>query len=113
MRQTLNNLIDNAIHHTRPGDHITICARVDTTHALIQVSDEGEGISPDDLPYIFDLFYRADPARRHRDSYHHTGSGLGLSIARRLVEMHGGTIAVESHLGKGSTFTIALPLAKI
>lgn len=113
MRQTLNNLIDNAVQHTHPGDQITVRGRADASGAAIQVADQGEGIGPDDLPHIFDRFYRADLARGHGDAHHNTGSGLGLSIARRLVEMHGGTIDVESELGKGTTFTIRLPIAQI
>lgn len=108
MRQVLNNLMDNAIRHTRPGDKITLRARAEDGHATVQVIDEGEGIPPEALPHIFDRFYRVDPARRRSDG----GSGLGLSIARRLVEMHGGSISASSQAGRGTTFTIALPLAQ-
>jgi signal transduction histidine kinase len=72
------------------------------------VSDTGSGIAPQDLPHIFDRFYRADKARQRDDS---GGSGLGLAIAKAIVDAHGGTISVESALGKGTTFTIALPVA--
>jgi signal transduction histidine kinase len=106
MRQVLGNLIDNAIRHTKPGGTITISAQADTSGATLRIADDGEGIAPDDLPHVFDRFYRADPSRAHTRS----GSGLGLSISRRLVEMHGGTIEVQSTVGQGTTFTIHLPL---
>jgi len=105
MRQVLGNLIDNAIRHTRPGGNIELAAQVNASGVTFRVSDDGEGIAPEDLPHVFDRFYRADPARRRSDS----GSGLGLSISRRLVEMHGGTITVKSAPGQGTTFTITLP----
>ena len=105
MRQVLGNLIDNAIRHTKPGGNIELAAQADSSGITFRVSDDGEGIAPEDLPHVFDRFYRADPARRRSD----TGSGLGLSISRRLVEMHGGTITVASAPGQGTTFTITLP----
>jgi signal transduction histidine kinase len=104
IRQVLGNLIDNAIRHTKSGGHITISAKTDTEQTTIWVSDDGEGITEADLPYIFDRFYRGDRARGHGNN----GSGLGLSISRRLVEMHGGTIQVRSLVGQGTTFTIRI-----
>jgi signal transduction histidine kinase len=106
LRQTIGNLIDNAIRHTPQGKRITLRATAEPGYALIAVADEGEGIPPEDLPRLFDRFYRVDPARVRRDG----GSGLGLSIAKRLIEMHGGQISVESQLGHGATFTIRLPV---
>jgi two-component system sensor histidine kinase BaeS len=76
---------------------------------VLQVSDTGQGIAPDDLPHIFDRFYRADKARQRDDS---AASGLGLAITKAIVEAHGGTIAVESAPGSGTTFTITLPVAR-
>ena len=73
----------------------------------MEVADTGRGIAPEDLPRLFDRFYRADPSRSRSTG----GSGLGLTIARRLVEAHGGTIGAESVPGEGSRFTIRLPLA--
>jgi signal transduction histidine kinase len=115
MRQVLANLIDNAIRHTQPGGTITLGARAEAakdgsrgTHLAIWVKDDGMGISPDDLPRIFDRFYRSDPSRAHHQT---GGSGLGLSIARRLVEMHSGSIEVSSQPGRGATFTIRLPVS--
>jgi signal transduction histidine kinase len=115
LRQVLGNLIDNAIRHTRAGQRITLHASLngaapENAAVLIQVSDEGDGIQPEDLPHIFDRFYRADPARRRLSGRSDGGSGLGLSIARQLVEMHKGTISADSAPGKGTTFTIRLPL---
>jgi two-component system sensor histidine kinase BaeS len=112
MRQVLGNLIDNAIRHTEPGGTITLGARASDDKIAIWVTDDGEGIAPADLPHVFDRFYRADPSRARgpgRDNSGSSGSGLGLSISRRLVEMHGGAIGVKSTLGRGTTFTIELP----
>jgi len=106
MRQVIGNLIDNAIRHTQPGGKITLQAKPEKTGALIRVIDDGEGIKADDLPHIFDRFYRADRSRQHEK---HTGSGLGLSIAQRLVELHGGSISVESEPGQGTCFSVWLP----
>ncbi len=105
IRQVLGNLIDNAIRHTRPGGKITLGARAEADSITLWVADDGEGIPPEDLPHVFDRFYRADPSR----SRNNTGSGLGLSISRRLVEMHSGSISVTSKLGHGARFTIRLP----
>ncbi|MCC7447249.1 MAG: HAMP domain-containing histidine kinase [Anaerolineae bacterium] len=105
MRQVLGNLIDNAIRHTKPSGRIVLGASSDSTGVLMWVSDDGEGIAPADMPHVFDRFYRADRSRGRSK----TGSGLGLSISRRLVEMHGGTIGVNSTPGYGATFTIKIP----
>jgi two-component system sensor histidine kinase BaeS len=115
MRQVLGNLIDNAIRHTEPGGTITLGARASDGKIAIWVTDDGEGISPTDLPHVFDRFYRADPSRARGAGRDNTGSGgssgsgLGLSISRRLVEMHGGAIGVRSTVGRGTIFTIELP----
>lgn len=110
IRQVIGNLIDNAIRHTQPGGTITLRATPqkegEKIGALIRVIDDGEGIKADDLPYIFDRFYRADRSRHHEK---HSGSGLGLSIAQRLVELHGGSISVESEPGQGTCFSVWLP----
>ncbi len=104
MRQVIGNLIDNAIRHTKSGGHISIGAQSEGERIRIWVKDDGEGIAAADLPHVFDRFYRGDRSRGHSNS----GSGLGLSISRRFVEMHGGTIDVKSTLGQGTTFTIQL-----
>ncbi len=108
--QVLQNLLTNALRHTPAGGRVTISAALapDGRVALI-VADTGSGIAPEDLPRIFERFYRADSARARATG----GSGLGLTIARRLVEAHGGGIEVESSLGVGSRFTVLLPVATV
>lgn len=108
MEQVLTNLIDNALRHTPSEGSVTIRARGDKA-LLIEISDTGSGIPQEDLPFVFERFYKADKARtRGRLG----GTGLGLAIAKNLVEAHGGTISVQSKLGEGTTFTIALMLQK-
>ena len=75
--------------------------------AIASVSDSGIGIGPEDIPHVFDRFWRTDKAR----SREQIGAGLGLSIAKWIIDVHGGSISIESELGKGSAFTIHLPLA--
>jgi len=103
--QVLRNLLSNAITHTSEGGRITVDLVDDGDELHIGVADTGDGIPPEDLPYVFERFYRADPSRVRATG----GAGLGLTIARRLVEAHGGTIGVESEVGKGSRFTFTLP----
>jgi signal transduction histidine kinase len=108
MRQVIGNLVANALHHTGEGGTVALEALRDGASAvLLRVRDTGSGIAQEDLPYIFDRFYKGDSARAEG----HGASGLGLAIARSLVEMHGGSITVHSTLGQGATFTIRLPLA--
>ena len=103
--QVLRNLLSNAITHTSVGGRITVDLKDKDDELHIGVADTGDGIPPEDLPYVFERFYRADPSRVRATG----GAGLGLTIARRLVEAHGGTIGVESEVGKGSRFTFTLP----
>ncbi len=107
MAQVLGNLISNALRYTPSGGRITLTAAARDTSVMLQVADSGVGIAPDDLPYVFERFYRADASRHGNDG----SSGLGLAIAKSLVEAHGGTIAVASTPGQGTTFTISLPVA--
>jgi signal transduction histidine kinase len=107
LTQVLLNLLSNALQHTPPGGRVVISARQAEGEIYVTVQDSGEGISPGDLPHVFERFYRADRARS-RDT---GGSGLGLSIAKSLVEAQGGTITVESQVGQGSIFTVSLPQA--
>ncbi|HHP7232932.1 MAG TPA: sensor histidine kinase [Xenococcaceae cyanobacterium] len=103
--QILVNLIGNAIRYTETGS-ITVSATKANRQVWIAVKDTGVGIAESDLPYVFERFWRADPSR----SSHSGGTGIGLAIARRLVELQGGRIEVISKLGQGSTFRFSLPL---
>jgi two-component system sensor histidine kinase KdpD len=104
--QVLLNLVENALKYTPPGTRITISVRRLRDAIEVAVSDTGPGIPPNQLPRLFDKFYRADPSGRI------PGSGIGLAIARGLVEAHGGRIWVESRVGEGTTFRFTLPLAE-
>jgi signal transduction histidine kinase len=104
LTQVLSNLIDNALRYTPPGGEITLGALAQDDVTLITVQDTGVGIPPQHLPHVFDRFYRGDSARS-RDGGE---SGLGLAIAKAIIEAHGGTISVDSTPGAGTTFTIAL-----
>ena len=107
LMQVLDNLVNNALRHTKGGGHIVLGAQMGSGLVLLRVADNGEGIAPDDLPRVFERFYRGDRARTAEQG----SSGLGLAIAKALVEAHGGTIWVESELGKGATFFVQLPAA--
>ena len=105
MAQALGNLVANALRHTPHGGTITLAARQTDESVTLDVQDTGVGIAPDELPNIFERFYRSDPSRQSD-----TGeSGLGLAITRSIVEAHGGTISADSTLGVGTTITIRLP----
>jgi signal transduction histidine kinase len=104
MVQVLVNLVTNALRYTPEKGRILLTAERDQQDVILRVIDNGTGIAPEDLPYIFERFYRADRSRRQGNGE----SGLGLAIARSLVEAHGGTITAESTAGQGSTFTIRL-----
>jgi signal transduction histidine kinase len=104
--QILGNLLSNAIRHTPEGGTIALRASSIEQGTRIEVSDTGEGIPAEDLPYIFDRFWRGDPSRSHASG---GGTGLGLAITRQLVRAHGGRIYVESRPGQGTTFTVELP----
>ncbi|MBN1814295.1 MAG: HAMP domain-containing histidine kinase [Anaerolineae bacterium] len=104
--QVLGNLIANAIRHTPPGGSVMLEAEAIQDGVRIRVRDIGEGIPADDLPHIFDRFWKGDRSRTRAGG---AGSGLGLAIARQLVQVHGGTICVESEIGQGTTFIVDLP----
>ena len=106
LKQVLLILVDNALKHTPPGTPVSVTARREGDEAAIVVRDEGPGIDPALLPHIFERFFRADAARSEG------GAGLGLSIARALLEAQGGTIVAESRPGQGSSFTVRLPAAQ-
>lgn len=105
--QVLSNLVTNALRHTPEGGRVTLSAYCQEKQVTIAVTDTGTGIPAADLPFVFDRFWKGDRARTHLTG---TGSGLGLAIARQLVEAHGGEIIAASEVGKGTTFTIQLPL---
>ena len=106
--EVLHNILENAATHTHRGGTIKVSARHKGKWVEVSVSDTGEGIPAQDLPRIFDRFYRVDKSRARATG----GSGLGLTIAKRLIEAHGGTIAVQSKLGEGSRFSFTLPVAE-
>jgi len=106
--QVLHNLLENAVAHTRSGGTITVAAIRQGNWVEISVSDTGEGIPREDLPNIFERFYRVDRSRTRATG----GSGLGLTIARRLVEAHGGKIEARSKTGKGSRFSFTVPVSR-
>jgi len=99
-------LIDNAVKYTLPNGFITVSLTSSSEFAVVEVRDTGIGIASEDLPHIFDRFYRADKARSRELG----GAGLGLSIARWETEAHGGAIEIQSTVGKGSVFQGQLPL---
>lgn len=106
LAQVIRILLDNALKHTPPGDRVTtIVERIDQ-RARITIHDSGEGIAPEHLERVFDRFYRVDRARSRASG----GTGLGLPIARGIVEAHGGDLRLESSLGKGSMAKIMLPI---
>ncbi|MEH2369910.1 sensor histidine kinase [Nostoc sp.] len=104
--QVLVNLLGNAVRYTNEGS-ITIAVGTEASQVWIAVSDTGIGIAPENLPHVFERFWRADQSRDR----HSGGTGIGLTISRRLIELQGGQIQVESELGVGSTFRFFLPLA--
>jgi two-component system OmpR family sensor kinase/two-component system sensor histidine kinase BaeS len=109
--QVLHNLLDNALRHTPAGGSIALGAGREsdqTSQAWLEVRDTGEGIAPEDLPHVFDRFYRADPTRSRATG----GAGLGLAIVRAIVEAHGGQVSAASDgvPGHGSTITMTLPI---
>jgi len=105
--QVLLNLVDNALRYTPPDGRITIAGCVTSGAVTVDVIDTGEGIAADQLPHIFERFYRVDRSRSTRTG----GGGLGLAIVKAIVETHGGTVSAESVVGKGTTLRFTLPLA--
>ncbi|MFE7312380.1 sensor histidine kinase [Streptomyces sp. NPDC057555] len=106
LRQMTGNLVSNAIRHTPRGGTVTLRSRAADGTVRIDVADTGVGIAPDELPHVFDRFWRAEKSRSRQTG----GSGLGLSIVRKLAETHGGTVTARSTPGAGSVFRLTLPL---
>jgi signal transduction histidine kinase len=109
LAQVFTNLVDNAIQHSRAGGTVALSAHVEQEFLVVEVSDTGSGIPSEVLPHIFERFYRGDPSRTA--GYDH-GAGLGLAIAREIVLAHHGTITAQSMAGRGSIFTVCLPLSE-
>jgi signal transduction histidine kinase len=107
LKQVLINLISNAIHYTPTGGDIYVTLSKSGDKAKMIVRDTGQGISPEDLPHVFDRFYRGEKSRTRSKT---GGFGLGLSIAYWIVDTHKGRIEVDSHEGQGTTFCVYLPL---
>ncbi|MFN3429592.1 MAG: ATP-binding protein [Candidatus Sericytochromatia bacterium] len=107
--QVILNLVGNAIKYSAAGAHVTVTARQDDGHLLVEVSDTGPGINKENLPKLFQRFYQVDADSAHTVG----GAGLGLSISKALVEAHGGTIGVMSEPGQGSRFWFTLPQAAV
>jgi two-component system, sensor histidine kinase and response regulator len=105
LTEALVNLIGNAVKYTHAGGRVTTTATAEDGHVLLSVADTGIGIAKEDLSLVFDAFYRAKSGAAAA-----SGAGLGLALTRRIVEAHGGTLSVESEVGKGTTFSIRLPV---
>lgn len=106
LQQVVYNLMENAFKYTQNGGKVTVTLQKSGRDAVLKVKDNGPGIAAEHLPHIFDRFYRVDKARSREAG----GTGLGLAIVHQLVMLHGGEIHVESEVGKGTTFTVELPL---
>jgi signal transduction histidine kinase len=109
IERVLSNLVNNALRHTPDGGRVQVRALQQPDGVQVEVNDTGEGINPQDLPHIFDQFYRGEKSRS-RDT---GGSGLGLAIARGIVEAHGGQIGVESRQGEGTRIFFTLPTTEL
>jgi len=107
IHQAVANLLANARTHTPSGTKITVTVKSGKDDILVSVSDEGPGLSSTDQEKIFERFFRADPSRQRSSG---EGSGLGLSIVDAIMKLHGGSVSVESELGRGATFTLTFPI---
>lgn len=105
LSEVVTNLVSNAVRYNRPGGRVDVTLAPRNGEVELRVADTGVGIPAHALPHVFERFFRVDPAR----SRERGGAGLGLAIARWIVEAHGGSLGVESREGEGSTFTVRLP----
>lgn len=106
--QVFENLLDNALKYTPAGSRITVTAHLRSDEISIRVADTGPGIPAEDLPHIFERFYRVDKGRSREKG----GTGLGLSIVKHIIQLHGGRVRAESRVGEGTTFLLSLPTGK-
>jgi signal transduction histidine kinase len=111
MNRVLENLLFNALKYTEAGGAITVSFHYDLNagRVILGIRDTGSGITEEDLPYVFDRFYKRDKSRNSAGG----GSGIGLAIVKEIIELHNGTITVESKLFEGTVFWIALPAAEL
>ncbi|MFZ0368592.1 MAG: ATP-binding protein [Halobacillus sp.] len=109
IEQVFTNLIDNAIRHTSEHGSVNVIIEDGGHEWMASVHDSGQGISEDDLPFVFERFYKADKSRKREASKHKKGTGLGLAIAKNIVEAHNGMISVHSKVEEGTTFSFRIP----
>jgi signal transduction histidine kinase len=109
LKQVFVNLIGNAIKFTPEGGSVTVSSNVDETELHIRIRDTGIGMRPQDIPLVLQPFYRVNSVFDGK----HQGAGLGLPFAKSVVELHGGTLGIESELGSGTTVTVTLPVAPV
>jgi len=107
LEQVLTNLVDNALKYTPPGGRVEVQVAAVNGEVEVVVNDTGKGIRPEDLPHVFERFYRSDRSRTRGSG----GTGLGLAIAKHIVEAHGGRISVSSRPDEGTTFTVTIPMS--
>ena len=105
LQELIYNLLDNAVKYSKPGGTVFLRAESESDSVRISVADQGAGIPPEDLPRIFERFYRVDKSRSSEQS----GTGLGLSIVKHIAQLHGGSVEAKSELGKGTTITVTVP----
>ena len=105
IERVLENLIENAMRHTPAGGKVSVALMADRQDVAVEVSDTGSGISQKELPYIFERFYQLDKSRNSSPGF----AGLGLAICKRVLELHGRSISVDSNIGSGTTFAFNLP----
>jgi two-component system sensor histidine kinase BaeS len=108
LQRVLHNLLSNALRHTPPDGTVALRAQPRGTDVQVEVADTGEGIAAEDLPRVFERSFRAERSRTRAEKEDAPGAGLGLAIARGLIEAHGGAMSVESDLGRGSRFRFTL-----